>query len=117
MNQTPPPAGGFGSGPGNGNFGPMNAGMRPPPSTALALAAMVCGILSIPGMFLCYSGVFFGIAGIAMGIVARKRVRANPDIFGGDGLALAGIVCGAIGIALTVASVAFYFAMVYILPH
>jgi hypothetical protein len=74
----------------------------------MALAAMICGILSIPGTFICYSGVFFGIAGIAMGIVSRRRAAAQPHLYGGANLGVAGIVCGSVGLALSVLFVAFY---------
>jgi hypothetical protein len=71
------------------------------PSTSLAVGALVVGILAIPGACCCYSSVPLGIAAILMGVVSLNRAKAMPHLHGGRGLAIAGVVCGAIGLALT----------------
>lgn len=71
----------------------------------LAIAALVVGIGSI--VMLC---IFFplsiptGIAGIVLGVLARKQVKAGTA--GGAGMALAGLICGVVGLALGVLFVA-----------
>ncbi len=58
------------------------------PGKGLAIAGMVCGIVS----FLCFP-LITGILGIIFGAVAKSKGCRS-------GMATAGIICGAIGIAL-----------------
>lgn len=58
------------------------------PGKGLAIASMVCGIVS----FLCFP-LITGILGIIFGAVAKSKGCRS-------GMATAGIICGAIGIAL-----------------
>lgn len=58
------------------------------PGKGLAIAGMVCGIVS----FLCFP-IVTGILGIVFGAVAKKKGYTG-------GMATAGIVCGAIGLGL-----------------
>jgi len=63
-----------------------------PKKNGLAIAAMICGICG----FFCYG--IPGIVGLILGLVAKKKIKQNGE--GGSGFATAGIVCGAIAIAL-----------------
>lgn len=65
-----------------------NAPAAKVPGKGLAIAGMVCGILS----FFCFAWIL-GTLGIIFGGVAKSK-GCN------SGMATAGIVCGAIGIAL-----------------
>ena len=83
------------------------AGYSVPPATAgqgngniFGLLAMIFGIISLPLMFCCYLGVPFGIAAIVLGILGNQRVSSGQA--NNKGMALAGIICGAAGIALLV---------------
>lgn len=71
----------------------------PPPQKrqGLSIASLVLGILSVAGCVL-----FAGLPAIIAGHIARGRARRQPDVYGGAGLALAGLVMGYIGTALTV---------------
>lgn len=60
----------------------------------LGIAALVCGILSIPCCFTIYGGFVFGIAAVVMGIFGLKTSRRS--------LAIAGIVCGGVGILFSI---------------
>jgi len=60
------------------------------PSSGLAVAALVCGIL---GLVFCLP---VGIAGLVMGIIALVRTNREPEKYGGKGMAIGGIVTGAI---------------------
>jgi hypothetical protein len=80
-------------------MGPM---MGPEPSSGLAVASLVLGILAIPGACCCYSSVPFGIASIVTGFIAMNRAKLSPEAHGGRGMALAGVICGIIGLAFTV---------------
>lgn len=70
-------------------------------TSGLAIASMVCGILSL---------VFFwvplfrflqfpiGIIAIIFGAVAIRQIGREPNL-GGRGMAIAGLVCGIVGVA------------------
>lgn len=108
MDQDPyrelPPAGGFGAG------GPQNYGTRfgvmyqgVPPSTSMAVGALVVGIVSVLGVLLCGGiGLPLSIGAITFGAVSRKRARQHPEQFAGGGFATAGMWCGIVSTALNV---------------
>lgn len=58
-----------------------------------ATTSLVLGILSI-----CCFWIFTAIPAIIVGASARKKVAQSNGALGGDGIALAGIITGAIGI-------------------
>jgi hypothetical protein len=60
-----------------------------------AIAALVLGILSLVAPL----GIVLGIIAIVLGSLARKEIQASPDLEG-DGMALAGIITGAVGSVL-----------------
>jgi hypothetical protein len=72
------------------------------PSThGLAIASLVLSILGLLPIL-----PFVGsIGGIVTGIIARKEIRARPDLYTGEGTAKAGIILGWIGIGLVVVAV------------
>ncbi len=59
-----------------------------------AIGALVCGIIS-----LILFGIILGVVAVVLGTMARKEIRENPNL-DGDGMALAGIITGAIGAVL-----------------
>jgi len=61
-----------------------------------AIAALVCGILS-----LLIAGIILGVVAVVLGITARKEIAAKPNL-SGAGMALAGIITGALGFVLAV---------------
>jgi hypothetical protein len=63
-------------------------------TNGLAIASLVC---SLAGWF-CF-GVGF-ILGIVFGLIARNQIRNSNGTQTGDGLALAGIILGAVPIGL-----------------
>ena len=67
---------------------------------------MVLGILAIPT---CCCGLLGGplaIAALVTGIVSLRKIRRQPEVWKGDGMAIAGIVTG--GIAILLAFAAFF---------
>ena len=60
----------------------------------MAMAAMICGILSIPCPGL---GLVLGIIAVILGIISLNAINKAPALQGGKGFALAGIITGAFG--------------------
>jgi len=68
----------------------------------MAIIALICGILSvichcvpIAGSFI---GFFLSVAAIVLGIIETKRIGRGEGSEKGKGMALAGIILGAVGI-------------------
>lgn len=70
----------------------------------LGTAALVLGILSIPGAFTVIGGVLLGILAIIFGAIGRSRAKRGTATNGGS--ALAGLITGAVGLVLAIAFVA-----------
>ncbi|MGY1689403.1 DUF4190 domain-containing protein [Geodermatophilus sp. SYSU D01105] len=86
------PAPGYGPPPGYG-YGPPPGFYRRPTNT-LAILALVMAFVFAP-------------AGLVLGIAARRQIRETGEE--GDGLALAGIIVGAIACALVVLGIVLWF--------
>jgi Domain of unknown function (DUF4190)/Domain of unknown function (DUF1707) len=81
----------------------------PRPTNALAVAALACGIGQI---FLW----FFGAVGaIICGHMARRQIRRTGE--SGAGMAMAGLVLGYVGLALSIAGTIAFFALVVWAAH
>lgn len=63
----------------------------------LAIVSLVCGILSVT-----CCGAITGIIALVTGYMAKNNADNNPQQYGGRGMALAGIILGAISLVLTV---------------
>ena len=75
-----------------------------PPTSGLAIASMVCGILSL---FFCFcGGMLLGIPAVICGHMAMKQTGSEspgmPPRMGGRGMAIAGLIMGYIGILLII---------------
>jgi hypothetical protein len=70
------------------SFGPPRA---PSKNQGLAVASLILGIVAM----LCL-GPFAGIPALILGIVALNRTRRQPDLYAGNGFAIAGITLGAV---------------------
>lgn len=82
-----------------------NTPFQPPPagtgtqSKGLAIGSLVCGVLSC----LCCISVITGPVGVVLGFIARKKASEDPQNFGGEGLAMAGMITGALGFVIGIA--------------
>lgn len=84
----------------------------PPPTSGLAIASLVCGILAI--LVSCNAvGIVFGIPAVICGHLAMKRLKDPLNPQGGQGMALAGLICGYIGSVITIIVVIFIGAIFY----
>lgn len=63
-----------------------------------AVTSMVLGILSL---LTCFLGILFAIPAVICGHVAKGKIKKSQGTLGGDGMALAGLILGYIGIGLT----------------
>lgn len=71
-------------------------GASGPSTHGLAIASLVLGILC------CFP---FNVAALITGYLAIQKIDANPQVHGGKGLAIAGMVLGGIGMIFTVIGV------------
>jgi len=78
---------------------PPPPGVPPPVGPQLpkgqAIAAMVCGIISVVLCWLPIAPMVLGILGIALGAIGMKK--AGAGVAGGKGLAITGLICGIVG--------------------
>lgn len=73
----------------------------------LAISSMVMGILSMPLMGCCfYFGLPLALAAIATGVISLRNQKASPEGTGSRAIAIAGIVCGGIGLVMFAALLA-----------
>jgi len=68
-----------------------------PQTDGFAITSMVLGIIAV---ITCYFGIILGTVAVVFGHLSIKKIRKNPNL-GGKGMAIAGLVCGYIGIAIT----------------
>ena len=73
-------------------------------SNGFGTAALVLGILAIPGAFTVIGGVLLGILAIIFGVIGRSRAKRGQATNGGS--ALAGLITGVVGLVLAIAFVA-----------
>jgi hypothetical protein len=75
--------------------------MGGPKTSPLAIVSMILGILSIP-MCCCQAiSAPMAVAGLVLGIIGIGKIRSNPQMLKGGGMAIAGIVCSSIGIIMS----------------
>lgn len=67
-----------------------------------AIASLACGVLALIPY---YSAFLFGVLAIVFGAIALKRIRQNPE-YKGRGMAIAGLVCGIVAIAIILLALA-----------
>jgi hypothetical protein len=82
---------------------PSSPGPRTSPN---AIVALVLGIIALTGCGLA------GIPAVVLGYRARREIRESAGQQEGDGLALAGVVLGWIGVALTAVLVVGFAALI-----
>jgi hypothetical protein len=72
-----------------------------PVTNGLAIASMICGILSL--VFFCFcGGLFLGIPAVICGHLSLNQLNAPGNSQQGRGMAIAGLICGYLGIAFLI---------------
>ena len=77
----------------------------PQRSNGKATAALWTGLASVVLSFCCGLGLI-GVLPIVLGVKARAEIRASGGAQEGDGMALAGIITGAVALVLSIAVIA-----------
>lgn len=91
----PPPGSAWGTG---GEAVAMGAGVgyRAAPQQTLATVSLILGLVSITIGLCCYLGFLTGPAAIITGIIALVQIKSNSMFYTGKGLAIGGIILGAL---------------------
>ena len=81
----------------------MNENVNTPKaSNGLATASLILGIVSIVLCFVWFVGIISGILAIVLAIVAKNKIKADPNL-GGSGAATGGLITGVIGVIISIA--------------
>ncbi|MFF7717356.1 DUF4190 domain-containing protein [Streptomyces sp. NPDC087659] len=88
-----------------GHTGYGAGGWAPPPANGMGIAALVLGIIAVVGFCMYGLGIVLGILALIFGFIGRARAQRGEANNGG--MALAGIILGAIGIVVSAAFLGF----------
>ena len=75
-------------------------------SNGMATASMVMGILSICLFFMSWVAIILGILAIVFSVVAKNKIKADPELAHTAGKAKGGMIMGIIGIVIVVIMIA-----------
>ncbi len=70
-----------------------------PRTDGFAITSMVLGIIAVVS---CYFGAIPGLIAVIFGHLSLGKIKKDPQTIGGKGMAIAGLVTGYIGIAVTI---------------
>lgn len=73
-----------------------------PPTHEHASLSLGLGIVGLLGICACGAGFLISPFALGYGLGARRAIREHPDRWSGDGMALTGIILGAVGVGLLV---------------
>lgn len=68
----------------------------------LPLISLVLGVLGIVLSFCCGAGIPLGAGAMVLGFLGMNNVKKDPDKYGGRGLAVAGLILGAVGFFISI---------------
>jgi hypothetical protein len=71
----------------------------------LAITSMILGIVSIPSCCCWFLGMPMSVAGLVLGIIAMSKIKNNPMVSKGGGMAIAGIATSAVGLILDLVAI------------
>lgn len=75
------------------------------PTDGLSIASLVCGILAV---MTCWLGGLFGLPAVICGHMSLKKIKNSPTPVSGKGMAIAGLITGYLGIAMSLFIVVFF---------
>lgn len=74
------------------------------PKNGLGIAALICGLISLPAAFTIFGGFLLGVLAVILGIVGYLRVKKGAATNGG--VAIGGVVFGVLGIVVSAVLIA-----------
>ena len=74
-------------------------------TNGLAVAGMICGILGLVLFWTIWLGIILGVLGIIFGAIGQSRAKTMGGT--GRGMAMAGLICGAIAVVAAIIFVVF----------
>jgi Domain of unknown function (DUF4190) len=77
---------------------PGGYGQAPTQTSPLAIVSLVLGILGLP----CCAFLLLSIGAVVTGFLARKQIQESQGRLKGDGMALAGLILGGVGLVVSV---------------
>lgn len=83
-----------------------------PASNGMATASLILGIVSLVFCFVAYLSIPCGILAIIFAVLAKKKIKNNPEAnYGGGGAATGGMITGILGllVALIIVIIAIMF--------
>lgn len=106
---------GYGMAGGNYNAAPTSYGYEPAPAqqqnNGIALAAMILGILSLLGLIFLFPALILGLIALILGFVGVRKANTIVGPGARKGMAITGIVTGAIALILSVLMLIFGFSV------
>jgi hypothetical protein len=75
-------------------------GAPPQQSNTMGLVSMILGIISIPAACCAFLGIAVGVPAVVLGILGLRK--ANAGEADNRGQALAGLICGSVGLVLSI---------------
>ena len=96
----PPPAGGGSVPPPPMGYTPAAGGYASRRTDGLAIGSLITGIFGVVCSFICL-GILLGPAAAIRGYISRRRIAASGGPVGGGGIALAGLIVGIVGFAIS----------------
>ena len=82
---------------------------QPPPAHSLAVGSLVLGIVALVFFPL---GLVLGVPAVICGHAGLGAIRAEPELVGGKGMVVAGLITGYLGIAIGALSLLGFVVMV-----
>ena len=99
---------------GGQQWGSGGPGYQTSPKNGLGVAALVLGILGLLTFWTVIGGILLGIVAVVLGIIGRGRAKKGVATNGG--VALAGIITGALAVLVTIAAIALGAAAIFSNP-
>lgn len=86
------------------------------PTSTKAIISLVCGIVSVVGLLTCWVSVFVslptGLAAVVLGALARSEITRSAGGRRGEGMALAGLITGVVGIIGAIVYAVIFFVLI-----
>ena len=79
-------------------------------TNGMAIAGMICGIVSLPTLCCCY-GFPFNILGIIFSTIGLSQIKKSNPRQAGKGMAIAGLICAILSLVMLVVFIALGVAM------